>query len=161
MWVVSSTLRPLYTQRNGPGTHWIGGCVGLRTNLDAAEKINVLTLTALEHRPLGRSACRLSLYQLQYPGYLYLYLVKLMIESWFLKLRCQHILLVNINEVDLTWCPWNMRMKLIWDWFKSKQSDILVAVNSLQILDKLSYVNSMKPIYLLFASWLRSWMFNQ
>jgi hypothetical protein len=36
-WVVSSTLRPLYS-REGPGTHCIGGWVGLRACLDRCGK---------------------------------------------------------------------------------------------------------------------------
>jgi hypothetical protein len=37
-WVVSFTPRPLYTQGNSPGTHWIGGWVGPRAVLDAVVK---------------------------------------------------------------------------------------------------------------------------
>jgi hypothetical protein len=34
-WVVSFTPQPLYPQGRVPGTHWIGGWVGSRANLDA------------------------------------------------------------------------------------------------------------------------------
>jgi hypothetical protein len=37
-----------------PGTHWIGGWVGPRAGLDAAEKRTFLTLPKLELRPVGR-----------------------------------------------------------------------------------------------------------
>jgi hypothetical protein len=37
-----------------PGTHWVGGWVDPRTGLDM-EKGKFLTLSGLEHRPLGRA----------------------------------------------------------------------------------------------------------
>jgi hypothetical protein len=37
-------------------THWIGGWVGPRTELDDVEKIKFLTLPGLELQPLGRPA---------------------------------------------------------------------------------------------------------
>jgi hypothetical protein len=37
-----------------PGTHWIGGWVGPRTGLDGVEMREILTLSGLELRPLGR-----------------------------------------------------------------------------------------------------------
>jgi hypothetical protein len=51
-----------------PGTHWIGGWVGLRASLDDVEKRKFLTLPGLELRPLSRPACSQSLYRLRYPG---------------------------------------------------------------------------------------------
>jgi hypothetical protein len=51
-----------------PGTHWIGGCVDPRADLDDVEKRKFLTLPGLELRPLGRPARSQSLYRLHYPG---------------------------------------------------------------------------------------------
>jgi hypothetical protein len=42
--------------------------VGPRAGLHAAEKRKLLTVSGLEHRPLGRPARSQSLYQLSYPG---------------------------------------------------------------------------------------------
>jgi hypothetical protein len=39
-----------------PGTHWIGGWVDLRADLDDLEKRKFLTLPGLELRPLGSSS---------------------------------------------------------------------------------------------------------
>jgi hypothetical protein len=50
-----------------PGTHWIGGWVDPRADLDGLKKRKFLTLPGLELRPLSRSACQ-SLYRLRYPG---------------------------------------------------------------------------------------------
>jgi hypothetical protein len=51
-----------------PGTHWIGGWLGPRAGLHAAEKRIFLTLPGLEFRPLGRPARSQSLYRLSYHG---------------------------------------------------------------------------------------------
>jgi hypothetical protein len=51
-----------------PGTHWIGGWVGPRADLDDAEKRKFLTLPGLELRPLDLSARTQSLYRLGYHG---------------------------------------------------------------------------------------------
>jgi hypothetical protein len=40
--LVSFTTRPLYPRGENPGTHWIGGCVGLRAVLDVVEKRKIL-----------------------------------------------------------------------------------------------------------------------
>jgi hypothetical protein len=40
----------LYTPARVPGTHWVGGWVGPRTGLEAAEKTKFLTLPGLELR---------------------------------------------------------------------------------------------------------------
>jgi hypothetical protein len=65
-----SASRPgLFTPGEGAsGTHWIGGWLGPRACLDAAETRKFLTLPGLELRPLGRSARSQSLYRLRYPG---------------------------------------------------------------------------------------------
>jgi hypothetical protein len=39
-----------------PGTHWIGGWLDLRADLDDLEKRKFLILPGLELRPLGRPA---------------------------------------------------------------------------------------------------------
>jgi hypothetical protein len=54
-----------------PGTQWIGGCVGTRAGLYAAEKRKCLTLLGLELQPLGRPASSQSVYRLRYPGCFY------------------------------------------------------------------------------------------
>jgi hypothetical protein len=36
-----------------PGTHWLGGCVGLRPGLHAVEKRKILSLPAIEPWPSG------------------------------------------------------------------------------------------------------------
>jgi hypothetical protein len=51
-----------------PGTHWIGGWVDPRADLDDVEKRKFLVLPGLELQPLGRSARSQSLYRLRYPG---------------------------------------------------------------------------------------------
>jgi hypothetical protein len=51
-----------------PGTHWIGGWVGLRAGLDDLERRKFLTLPGLELRHHGRPARSYSLYRLRYPG---------------------------------------------------------------------------------------------
>jgi hypothetical protein len=51
-----------------PGTHWIGGWVGSRTDLDDMEKWKFLAIPGLELRPLGRPAHSQSLHRLRYPG---------------------------------------------------------------------------------------------
>jgi hypothetical protein len=40
-----------------PGTHWIGGWVDPRAGMEDVEKRNILTLSGLELRPIGRPAC--------------------------------------------------------------------------------------------------------
>jgi hypothetical protein len=43
VWVVSITSRPRFTpEERTPGTHWIGGWVGLRAGLDAEARIKIL-----------------------------------------------------------------------------------------------------------------------
>jgi hypothetical protein len=61
----SLSLRP---GERASGTHYIGGWVESRAGLDDVEKRKVLTLPALELRPLGRPARSQSLYLLSYPG---------------------------------------------------------------------------------------------
>jgi hypothetical protein len=51
-----------------PGTHWIGGWVGLRVGLEDMEKRKFLTIPGVELQPLGRPARSQSLYRLSYPG---------------------------------------------------------------------------------------------
>jgi hypothetical protein len=60
-WVISFTPRPFYS-------HWIGGCVGPITRLDALERRKILSLSGLELRHVGRPARRQSLCRLHYPG---------------------------------------------------------------------------------------------
>jgi hypothetical protein len=50
-----------------PSTHWIGDWVDLRAGLDDFEKRKFLTLPGRKLGPLGRPACRQSLYRLRYP----------------------------------------------------------------------------------------------
>jgi hypothetical protein len=58
--------------KRAPGTHWIGGWVDPRSGLNDVEKRKFLTLSGLELRPLGRSVRSQSLYQLRYPGSMFL-----------------------------------------------------------------------------------------
>jgi hypothetical protein len=64
-WVVNATPRPLYP-RETPGTHCIGGWVGLRTGLDRCEKNSPLpgsdprTVQAVESRYTDRAFPSLS-----------------------------------------------------------------------------------------------------
>jgi hypothetical protein len=54
---------PLYTPRERAlGTHWVGGWVGPRVDLDAVEKRKVLLLQGFEPGPSSPS-----LYRLNYP----------------------------------------------------------------------------------------------
>jgi hypothetical protein len=66
-WVVSFTPRPFYPGERAPGTHWIGGWVGLRASLDDVMR-TFLTLPGFELWFLGRPASIQSLYRLRYPG---------------------------------------------------------------------------------------------
>jgi hypothetical protein len=50
-----------------PSTHWIGGWVDPRANLDNMEKLKFLPPPGLELQPLGRPAHSQSLYRLHYP----------------------------------------------------------------------------------------------
>jgi hypothetical protein len=49
-------------------THWIGGWVGPRTDLQDVEKGKIVPLPGLELQPLGCPARSQSLYWLRYPG---------------------------------------------------------------------------------------------
>jgi hypothetical protein len=51
-----------------PGTHWIGGWVGLITGLDDTENRKCFPITGLELRHLGHPAPSQSLNRLSYPG---------------------------------------------------------------------------------------------
>jgi hypothetical protein len=51
MEVMSFTSRPLYPKEKSPGTHSIGGWVGLRAGLEAVEKRKTFTLPEIEPRP--------------------------------------------------------------------------------------------------------------
>jgi hypothetical protein len=53
-------------RETAPRTHWIGGWVGLRIDLDDVERRKILSLPGLE--PLGRPARSQSLYRLRHPG---------------------------------------------------------------------------------------------
>jgi hypothetical protein len=50
-----------------PDTHWLGGWVYSRADLDDVEKRKFLTFPGLELRPLGLPARSQSLYRLRYP----------------------------------------------------------------------------------------------
>jgi hypothetical protein len=54
--------------KKAPGTHLMGGWVGLRVGLDDVERRKFLILPGLELRPLGRPARSQSLYRLRHPG---------------------------------------------------------------------------------------------
>jgi hypothetical protein len=49
--LVSFTLWPLYPRERLPGSHWIGGWVGLRDGLDDVEKKKFLMIPGLEIDP--------------------------------------------------------------------------------------------------------------
>jgi hypothetical protein len=66
-WPASRASRFTSGER-APGTHWIGGWVGLRAGLDDVEERKFLTLPGLELRSLGHPARSQSLYRLRYPG---------------------------------------------------------------------------------------------
>jgi hypothetical protein len=65
-WVVSFTHLPLYTRERTPGTHWIGGRVDIRADLDDVKKRKFLILPGLELRTLGCPARSQSLYRKRY-----------------------------------------------------------------------------------------------
>jgi hypothetical protein len=66
-WLASLPGRFIPGER-APGTHWIGGWVGPRPDLDDVEKRKTLSLEELEFQPLGRLARSQSLYRLRYRG---------------------------------------------------------------------------------------------
>jgi hypothetical protein len=61
------------TGERAPVTHWIGGWVDPRADVDDVEKRKFLTLPGIELRTLGRPAHSQSLYRLRYPGSVILY----------------------------------------------------------------------------------------
>jgi hypothetical protein len=65
-----SASRPgrLTPEETAPGTHWIGGWVGLRADLYDVTNRKFLTLPGLELQTLGHPARSQSLYRLRYPG---------------------------------------------------------------------------------------------
>jgi hypothetical protein len=65
VWGEWSASRPC---RFTPGTHWTGGRLGPRAELDDVEKRKFLALPEFELRPLCRSPRSQSLYRLRYPG---------------------------------------------------------------------------------------------
>jgi hypothetical protein len=69
-WVVNFTPRPLYLPpgERSPSTHWMGGWVDLRDDLDDLETRKFLAIPGLELQPLGHPARSQSLYRLCYPG---------------------------------------------------------------------------------------------
>jgi hypothetical protein len=76
-WVVSFTPRLLYPLRKEPpGTHWIGGWVDSRANLNDVEKRKFLTLLGLELWPLSHRAHSQLLYLLHHPSYLQCHVVQ-------------------------------------------------------------------------------------
>jgi hypothetical protein len=66
--VVSSRPGRFTPWERDSATHWIGGWVDPRADLDDVEKRKFLTLLGLEPRPLGRPARGQSLCRLRYPG---------------------------------------------------------------------------------------------
>jgi hypothetical protein len=66
-WSASGPCRFTPGER-APGTHWIGGWVDPRADMDDVEKRKFLTLLGFELQPLGRPARSQSLYGLGYPG---------------------------------------------------------------------------------------------
>jgi hypothetical protein len=54
--VVSLTPRSLYSGKKSPGTHWIGGWVDPKADMDDMGKRKFCTLSGLELRPLSRPA---------------------------------------------------------------------------------------------------------
>jgi hypothetical protein len=65
-WSVSRPGRFTPWER-APGTHWIGGWVDPRGDLDDMEDRKLFTLLGLELRTLSRPASSQSLYRLRYP----------------------------------------------------------------------------------------------
>jgi hypothetical protein len=63
-WVLSFTPSPLYPREKAHGTHWIGGWVGPRFGLAAAEKRRIFH--SRDSNP-GRPVRSSSLYRLSYP----------------------------------------------------------------------------------------------
>jgi hypothetical protein len=66
-WLASRPCRFTPGER-AKGTHWIGGWVDPRADVDDMEKSKFLPQPGLELRPLGRPARSQSLYRLRYPG---------------------------------------------------------------------------------------------
>jgi hypothetical protein len=52
VWVVNATLRPLYP-RERPGTHCIGGWVGLTAGLDSCGKTRLTGIRSPDRQPLA------------------------------------------------------------------------------------------------------------
>jgi hypothetical protein len=78
----SASCPDRFTQEeSAPSTHWIGGWVDPRACLDDVEKRKFFTLPGLELRLLGRPARSQSQYRLHYPGYFYMYGVKIIYDS--------------------------------------------------------------------------------
>jgi hypothetical protein len=72
-WVVF-TSRPLYSQGKTPGTHWTGGWVDPRADLDTVSKRKISSPPpGIEPRSSDCLARSQSLYRLSYPGCHYLH----------------------------------------------------------------------------------------
>jgi hypothetical protein len=89
-----------------PGTYSIGDFVDPRAGLNDLEKLKFLTLPGLQLQPLGRPACRQSLYQILYRGTSSLHIVTGKSRSiHFPAHRIQHgrqihLLLIIINKAN-------------------------------------------------------------
>jgi hypothetical protein len=73
--LVSLTPRPLNPRKRAPGTHCIGGWVGLRAGVDDVEGRKIFCpVPGRELRHLSPPARSQSMYRLSYPGYIKNYL---------------------------------------------------------------------------------------
>jgi hypothetical protein len=92
-WMVIATPRPLYPRKR-PGTHCIGGWVGLRAGLDGWGK----SRPRRDSIP-DRSALSGSLFRLSYPGPITITI--LIIIAWnCVHQRCQRL---EVREMGLRW----------------------------------------------------------
>jgi hypothetical protein len=79
-WVVSVKTRPRFSPREStPGTHWTGGWVGPRADLDTEIRGKILSpLSGIEPRSPGRPARSQTLYWLSYPAHRMAALLRIM-----------------------------------------------------------------------------------
>jgi hypothetical protein len=122
---VSGQLHAPVTLWRSPGTHWIGGWVGLRADLDAVAK--KIPASAGKRTPLVQLVAK-SLYWLSYPGYVLYILYQLQDLSGHFSCRlcpsvCLSLSMTVGTEIYMKCCSfvssrlqWPRGLRRVWSW---------------------------------------------
>jgi hypothetical protein len=86
-----------------PGTHYIGGWVGLGAGLDDVENRIFLPPPGLELRPIGRPARSQSLYRLSYPDFVKYQVGDLILLSKLIGDLCLSPRFIIAIKIKLWW----------------------------------------------------------